>query len=99
MLKEGHAGKDRAVFCNQAGNYISRANFLKRNFFPLLERANEQEVAEAQKNGREPELIPDGLRFHDLRHTHASLLLSAGHSLKAVSARLGHASVEITLKH
>jgi integrase len=27
-----------------------------------------------------------------------SLLLSAGHSLKAVSSRLGHAKVEVTLK-
>jgi integrase len=37
-------------------------------------------------------------RFHDLRHAHASHLLSQGHSLKAVSQRLGHARVELTLR-
>lgn len=37
-------------------------------------------------------------RFHDLRHTHASLLLAAGVSINVVSARLGHANIEITLK-
>ena len=37
------------------------------------------------------------IRFHDLRHTHATLLLQAGISPKVVSARLGHASVKTTL--
>ena len=43
------------------------------------------------------EPIADNFRFHDLRHTHASLLIFAGESLKAVSRRLGHGSVSITL--
>lgn len=38
-----------------------------------------------------------GLRFHDLRHTHATQLLSAGVHPKVVSERLGHAGVGITL--
>ena len=37
------------------------------------------------------------IRFHDLRHTHASLLLKAGVNPKIVSERLGHASVSFTL--
>ena len=37
-----------------------------------------------------------GLRFHDLRHTHATLLLSEGVNLKVVSERLGHAGIQIT---
>lgn len=37
-------------------------------------------------------------RFHDLRHTHASLLLGAGISIKLISSRLGHANIDITLK-
>jgi integrase len=37
------------------------------------------------------------IRVHDLRHTHASLLLRAGVSAKVVSERLGHASIAITL--
>ena len=37
------------------------------------------------------------IRFHDLRHTCATLLLMAGENPKVVSERLGHASIEITL--
>lgn len=39
----------------------------------------------------------DNLRFHDLRHAFASMLISAGCSVKAVSAALGHSSAAITL--
>jgi len=37
------------------------------------------------------------IRFHDLRHTHATQLLKAGVHPKVVSERLGHASIGITL--
>ena len=37
------------------------------------------------------------LRFHDLRHTHASLMLKQGIHPKIVSERLGHSSIGITL--
>lgn len=37
------------------------------------------------------------VRLHDLRHTHATLLLSAGVNPKVVSERLGHSSVSFTL--
>jgi len=37
------------------------------------------------------------IRFHDLRHTHASLLLIQGAHPKVVSERLGHADTRITL--
>ena len=37
------------------------------------------------------------IRFHDLRHTHATLALAAGVHSKVVSERLGHASITITL--
>ena len=37
------------------------------------------------------------LRFHDLRHTHATLMLQQGIHPKIVSERLGHSSVSMTL--
>jgi integrase len=40
--------------------------------------------------------LPD-IRFHDLRHTCATLLLSRGHHPKLVQELLGHASVALTL--
>ena len=38
----------------------------------------------------------DGLRVHDLRHTHAAWLISAGVPLTAVQRRLGHSSITVT---
>ena len=37
------------------------------------------------------------IRFHDLRHTHASLLIMDGVQVKVVSERLGHANVAFTI--
>ena len=39
----------------------------------------------------------EGVRFHDLRHTHASLLLAANVPIHVVQARLGHASIQTTV--
>lgn len=38
------------------------------------------------------------IRLHDVRHTHASLLLAKGTPIKVVSERLGHSSITITLQ-
>ena len=40
--------------------------------------------------------LPATIRFHDLRHAHATLTLRAGVPLKVASGRLGHGSVAIT---
>ena len=39
----------------------------------------------------------DGIRFHDLRHTHATLLMKQGTNPKVVQERLGHSSISVTL--
>jgi len=39
----------------------------------------------------------NGIRLHDARHTHASLLLKQGVHPKIVQERLGHGSIQITL--
>jgi len=51
-------------------------------FKPLLERAG----------------LPRSTRFHDLRHTCATLLLSRGVDVVSVQRLLGHASAAMTLK-
>jgi integrase len=38
-----------------------------------------------------------GFRFHDLRHTHAALLIAQGEHPKVIQSRLGHASITTTL--
>ena len=39
----------------------------------------------------------DKIRFHDLRHTYASLLLANGASMKYVQLQLGHSSITMTM--
>ena len=37
------------------------------------------------------------IRFHDIRHTHATLLLLKGVDIKTISERLGHSNISITM--
>lgn len=68
------------VFPNSIGKPLEFGNVLRRNYWPLLKRAN----------------LPR-IRFHDLRHTAATLLLRAGVHPKIVSEMLGHSAISITL--
>jgi integrase len=95
MLGEGNIAAH--VFCTKTGQPISKSNLTRQVFRPILKSANDNAVKVAKKLNAEPALLPD-IRFHDLRHTHATTLLARGHSIKAVSHRLGHASIDITLK-
>ena len=54
-----------------------------------------EQVTQARRALGEDEL--PRIRLHDLRHTHATLLLAAGEPVKVVSERLGHANATITL--
>jgi integrase len=38
----------------------------------------------------------EDVRVHDLRHTHAAILISAGRPLTAIQHRLGHSSIAVT---
>ena len=70
------------VFPNKIGGYQSVTNLTKRKFKPLLEKA-------AIKNLN--------LRFHDLRHTYASLLLAENTPIKYIQAQMGHSSIQVTM--
>lgn len=52
---------------------------------------------EARKAGKDAEDLPEGFRYHDLRHYLASLLIASGADVKTVQARLRHASAKTTL--
>jgi len=41
--------------------------------------------------------LPEGFRYHDLRHYYASLLIASGANVKVVQSRLRHASAKTTL--
>lgn len=38
-----------------------------------------------------------GLHVHDLRHTHAAILIEQGHHPKIIQTRLGHSSISVTM--
>ncbi len=69
------------VFANEAGGIFNPSNLRQRSFTKLLKRTG----------------LPETTRFHDLRHTCATLLLSRGQHPKLVQELLGHANIAITL--
>ena len=95
MLAEHMLGSEHElVFASKTGKQLRYNNFYKRHFRPTVtgyEKADGTVVP-----GALPERL-HGLRFHDLRHTCASLSVAAGAHVKQVQVRLGHASVQITL--
>lgn len=73
--------KSKWLLANPEGNYSDPNHFSSHKFKQILTDAN----------------IEGNVRFHDLRHTHATWLLSKGVNVKVVSERLGHSNIRITL--
>ena len=87
---------DALVFPNEQGHPLERQNFARRHFKPLLDRIDEARVAALGRPLEPGEAFPR-IRFHDLRHSAATLLLAEGVHPKIVQERLGHATIGITL--
>ncbi|MGA8254652.1 MAG: site-specific integrase [Mycobacterium sp.] len=78
-------GRDALVFTTTRGDVLRVSNYRKRFFAPAM--------AACQKADESfPTITP-----HDLRHTSASLAVSAGANVKAVQRMLGHAKASMTL--
>lgn len=69
------------VFLGPHGTWLRRSVFRRSWFKPALAAAG----------------LDVDLRFHDLRHTAAGLLVAQGAHPKEIQARLGHASITTTL--
>lgn len=54
------------------------------------------EMTRALKRALRAAQLPD-IRFHDLRHSHATILLQENVHPKIVSARLGHSKIQVTM--
>ena len=63
----------------------------------IFENTNFNTISLWFKNWQIKNKIEPIITFHDLRHTHATLLLSQGVDVKTISARLGHTSISTTL--
>ncbi len=87
----GGAGADALVFTAPEGGVHRHGLFMRRAFKPTIKGDKRKKIAPALP----AEL--HGLRFHDLRHTTASLLIAQGAHPKIIQERLGHSSITTTM--
>jgi len=78
-------GRGELVFTNTRGGALRGTNYRRRLFEPAVQKCQESDETF-------PRITP-----HDLRHTAASLAVSAGANVKAVQRMLGHAKASMTL--
>ncbi len=86
------------VFCQPNGRPLHANNLRRGDFRRVL--TLERLRTELRAQGMPEESLPKGLpsiRFHDLRHCHATLLLQQGVNPKVVQERLGHSTPAFTL--
>jgi len=76
-------GRDELLFTTEVGTPISRNTFRTRVWLPAVSRSG----------------VEFAVRFHDLRHAHASWLLAGGSDLKSVMERMGHAQIQTTQRY
>ena len=88
-------GREELVFTAARGGPVRESKWVPSYFKRAVVAANEM-IARMPEKGRPGEL-PADLRFYDLRHTCASLLIREGASLKAVQRHMGHKTAAITL--
>jgi integrase len=69
------------LFTAAEGGPVRHHNFMVRHFRPPAREAG----------------MPEGLRFHDLRHSCAAILTGQGWNPKQIQQRLGHATIRTTL--
>ncbi|GGW29345.1 tyrosine-type recombinase/integrase [Streptomyces xantholiticus] len=86
MLRRLTAGRrnDDDVFRAAMGGAWRHANYYNRKWMPAVKAAVEKG-------------LPKRPRIHDLRHTHASWLISANIPLPAIQLRLRHESIQTTV--
>jgi integrase len=86
-LHLSHARPDALVFGDIEGSHRN-AEHVSRQFIG--------DVARHNKTAGEGTPLPV-IRLHDLRHTHATIILTAREPVHVVSQRLGHASAVVTM--
>lgn len=75
---------DDLLFVSPRGERLDQANWYESRW--------QRAVRAAQAQG-----LTKSPRFHDLRHSHAAWLISAGVPLPVIQKRLGHKSIQITV--
>ena len=84
-LASAHSAPSDPVFATLTGAPMYYRNVSRRGFAAAVAKAGLDQPGEPR------------LRFHDLRHTFASLLIAEGLNIVYVSRQLGHATPSFTL--
>jgi integrase len=103
------ADPDALVFTSGSGGPLRHGNFYRRHFKPAVRRRycsdcnatvkpDDESCPECEGTDFAYVLHPSkhGLRFHDLRHTCAALLIAADAHPKAIQDHLGHRDIQTT---
>lgn len=69
------------LFTGPNGGHLKHGIWYQRRFRPAVARAE----------------LPPGLRFHDLRHTCAALMIADNAPPKLICDRLGHSTIQVTM--
>ncbi|WP_396653579.1 tyrosine-type recombinase/integrase [Microbacterium sp. WCS2018Hpa-9] len=90
---------DELIFPAETGGYLRPGNSKSGWFAGACKRARLEDAsaARASERGGALRAVMPRVTPHDLRHTAASLAISAGANVKAVQRMLGHASAAMTL--
>ena len=80
-VQSARRGATEFVWQSPQGGPFRYSNWFKRHFKPAVVRAG----------------LPEGTRFHDLRHTYAALLIAQGAHPRAIMERMGHSTITVTL--
>lgn len=93
--------RDDLVFQDLRGGVLRNSNWRSRVFSPAVKicqrEAKEKRAKELAASGEATTPEFPTITPHDLRHTAASLAISAGANVKAVQRMLGHAKASMTL--
>ena len=72
--------REELVFTSPKGGQLRHGTFYSSKFKPAVRAAG----------------LPEGLRFHDLRHTYAAFCIASTADPYAVMRRMGHSSITVT---
>ncbi len=105
FIQPSKSGKGRYIPLNKAGAYffknVTLGKLSSETVFKKLDGSiwgknhHVRILQEACKHAR----VEPAVRFHELRHTYASLLAQAGAELLTISNLLGHADTRVTSRH
>ena len=92
------------MFPSETGGPMNYSNMIQRHYLPALEKAGIIEIERIKSKSakckwEKPYKKTKGMkvRFHDLRHGYASLMIEQGENIKYIQDQLGHSSPMVTL--